>query len=169
MNHKIYWFYGRSGAGKTTLSETLAERLQQRGFPVFKVDGDKLRSGLCYDLNFDAASRTENHRRAAEVALLAMEQGFIVLGATMCPQHSHRSLLREILGENLRFIYLDADHEACSQRDPKGLYRRFDAGQLEHFHRDTFQEPTVSEFDKRIHTGARTIEECADEIEDYIK
>lgn len=165
----VYWFYGRSGSGKTTLSEMLGERLKQKGIPVFMIDGDKLRSGLCRDLGFDEASRAENHRRAAELALLAAKQGFVVIGATMCPHPTHRALLREVLGANLRLIYLDADHKACAQRDPKGLYRKFAAGAVEHFAESIFQEPMTAEVDKLVHTATRTAEECAGELETYVK
>lgn len=168
MKPKVYWFYGRSGAGKTTLSETLAESFKQRGIPVFLIDGDKLRAGLCRDLGFDEASRMENHRRAAELALLAVRQGLIVIGATMCPQKAHRALLRDALGEDLRFIYLDADHEACARRDAKGLYGKFDAGELAHFDRDTFVEPSNLEFDKCIHTGAGTFEDFIRDMQAFV-
>jgi adenylylsulfate kinase len=168
MKLMVYWFYGRSGSGKTTLSEMLAERLRQSGVSVFLIDGDKLRSGLCRDLGFDEASRTENHRRAAELALLAAKQGLVVIGATMCPQSVHRALLRDVLGGDLRLIYLDADHEACARRDTKGLYRQFRAGKLDHFDRSAFVEPTTMEFDKRIHSGTGTIDECVGEVEAFV-
>lgn len=166
---EIFWFYGRSGAGKTTLASTIAHKLKEEGCPVFFLDGDILRSGLCRDLGFDETDRTENHRRAAEMAKLAAEQGFIVIGATMCPLLSHRLLLREVLGEQLHFIYLDATHEACAQRDPKGLYHQSVAGQLEHFDKDFFQEPLAAECDMRIHTGSESLEDCIREAENYIK
>lgn len=162
------WFYGRSGAGKTTLATLIADRLIEAGHQVFKVDGDRLRSGLCRDLGFDEPGRTENHRRAAELAKLAMHQGFIVIGATMCPLPAHRLLLREMLGDQLHLVYLDATHEACAQRDPKGLYRRSVAGKIDHFDKEFFQEPLAIEYDMRIHTGSKSLEDCTREAENYI-
>lgn len=164
-----FWFFGRSGAGKTTLTSALAQKLKQEGYPVLLVDGDILRSGLCHDLGFDERSRTENHRRAAELAKLAVDQGFIVIGATMCPLPSHRLLLREILGEQLRVVYLEASHEACAQRDPKGLYLQFAEGKLDHFDKDSFHAPLLSECDKTIHTGEKPPEDCALEVESYVR
>lgn len=166
---EAFWFYGRSGAGKTTLASAIARKLKQEGYPVILVDGDILRSGLCRDLGFDEMSRTENHRRAAELAKLALEQGFIVIGATMCPHGIHRSLLRDVLGKDLRLIYLNANHQACAIRDPKGLYSKFAAGGMHNFDESIFHEPNVSEVDKRIHTGTTSIEECFREVEAYVR
>ena len=81
MNGTICWFFGRSGAGKSTLSSHVVQRLRAEGRAVYLVDGDALRSGVCADLGFDDAARTENHRRAAEMARLASEQGLVVIGA----------------------------------------------------------------------------------------
>ena len=47
---KVFWLYGRSGAGKTTLALRLRDGLADRGIPVVYLDGDELRSTLCSDL-----------------------------------------------------------------------------------------------------------------------
>ncbi|MEY4483937.1 MAG: hypothetical protein RL693_1389, partial [Verrucomicrobiota bacterium] len=146
----------------------IADKLKKKGHPVFMVDGDVLRSGLCRDLGFDEASRTENHRRAAELAKLAAQQGFMVVGATICPLEVHRSLLREILNEQLHLVYLKATHEECASRDPKGLYRQFAMGKLEHFDKHTFHEPLISECDMILHTGARSLPDCVSEMDAYL-
>ena len=46
----IFWLYGRSGAGKTTLASRLEAGLRARQMQAFLLDGDELRSGLCSDL-----------------------------------------------------------------------------------------------------------------------
>jgi adenylylsulfate kinase-like enzyme len=158
----ICWFFGRSGAGKSTLSGHVVERLREHGRAVYLVDGDALRSGVCADLGYDDASRTENHRRAAEMARLASGQGMVVIGATMCPAKHHRALLRGILGGRLRLIHVKASHEVCSRRDPKGLYRRAQQGLITGMTADIFQEPEVSEdVDGVIDTNDSELESCA--------
>lgn len=79
MQPMCLWFTGLSGAGKTTLSTMLHQRLQQQGYRTALIDGDDLRQGLCSDLGFSAEDRRENIRRAGEVASLMMEAGLIVL------------------------------------------------------------------------------------------
>jgi adenylylsulfate kinase len=154
MNGIICWFFGRSGAGKSTLSSHVMERLREEGRAVYLVDGDALRSGVCADLGYDDASRTENHRRAAEMAKLASGQGLVVIGATMCPARHHRALLRDILGDGLRLIHVKASHEVCSQRDPKGLYRRAQRGLISGMAAEIFQEPEDLEVDHVIDTNS---------------
>lgn len=93
----------------------------------------------------------------------------MVIGATMCPHPAHRALLRDVLGGNLRLIYLDADHQACAQRDPKGLYRKSAAGAVEHFAENIFQEPMAAEVDKLVHTVTQSAEECVKDLEAYVR
>lgn len=158
------WFFGRSGAGKTTVSRLVAERLRAEGEKIFCVDGDELRSGICSDLGFDDASRTENHRRAAEVAKLALAQGFTVLGATMCPQPAHRALVRQVLGDSVCIVYVDASHETCASRDPKGLYRKAEAGRISNFQKQTFVPAEPGEFDIDLATERLTPDECVAKV-----
>ena len=39
----VFWLYGRSGAGKTTLSAMACRSLQELGWSVFQIDGDVIR------------------------------------------------------------------------------------------------------------------------------
>jgi adenylylsulfate kinase len=162
MSGIIYWFFGRSGAGKSTLSSSVVAHLREEGRAVQLVDGDDLRAGVCADLGYDDASRTENHRRAAEIAKLACVQGMAVVGATMCPARHHRALLRGILGDHLRLIHVKASYEICAARDPKGLYRRAQQGLITHFAADTFEEPDESEVDGVIDTAQGDLEACCE-------
>jgi adenylylsulfate kinase len=71
---KVFWLFGRSGAGKTTLAKRLCDGFANRKPPVFYLDGDEQRWGLCFDLGFSSDVRLENHRRVAEVARLAADR-----------------------------------------------------------------------------------------------
>jgi adenylylsulfate kinase-like enzyme len=59
----VFWLFGLSGAGKTTLAGLLAKELRMRNIPVLALDGDTVRSGLCQGLGFSDADRAENLRR----------------------------------------------------------------------------------------------------------
>jgi adenylyl-sulfate kinase len=165
---RVFWFFGLSGSGKTTLSVALAPRLRSRGHGVLWLDGDELRSGLCRDLGFTDAARTENIRRAAEIAALASRQGQIVLAAFITPREDLRQLAREIVGRDyLELIWVDAPLHVCRQRDPKGLYRKSDTGGLlllTGVH-SAFEPP--AEFDLRLDSSARDVRELHQELEDY--
>ncbi len=98
--NKVFWLFGRSGAGKTTLSLRLCGGLKDAAIPVVHLDADELRSTLCSDLGFSAEARQENNRRIAEIARLLVDQGFNVVVSTMAPEHQQRDLVARILGRN---------------------------------------------------------------------
>src|ERR1035437_1285662 len=157
---KVFWLFGRCAAGKTTLARKLSEGFIDRGIPVFSLDGDEMRSGLCSDLGFSTEARVENHRRIAEVARLAAERGRSVVVATMAPQHSQRDVAAGVLGQRLVWIYIHAPLDVCIARDPKGLYKRAKAGKVQDLLSFPFEEPRSHEVGNYIDTVALNLEGC---------
>jgi adenylyl-sulfate kinase len=166
---KVFWLFGRSGAGKTTLAKKLCQALQDRNIPVFTLDGDEMRSGLSSDLGFSSEARLENHRRIAEVSQLAAEQGFNVVVSTMAPQHSHRDVAARVLGRRLVWIYVHAPLEVCVQRDPKGLYHRAQTGKLDHLLDFPFDVPRPQERENFIDTVAQNVEGCSQSVLELVQ
>ena len=156
----VFWLFGRSGAGKTTLANRLCQGLRDRNRPVVFIDGDLARSGLSSDLGFTPGSRTENHRRVAEVARIVSEQGITAVVATMAPEYEQRDLVLRVLGERMTWVFVEAPLEECQRRDPKGLYRKAQAGKLTHLIDYPFDDPRPREQDIVIHTAGTSEEEC---------
>jgi bifunctional enzyme CysN/CysC len=130
----VLWFTGLSGAGKSTIANLVERRLHARGLHTMILDGDNVRHGLNRDLGFTEADRVENIRRVAEVSKLFVEAGLIVLVSFISPYRAERMLARDCVaaGEFLE-IFVDTPVDECRRRDPKGLYRKADAGQLRNF------------------------------------
>lgn len=127
----VFWIFGLSGAGKSTMAAALAGHLRARQLPVLALDGDAVRHGLCQGLGFSDADRMENLRRSAEVAALGADSGLCVVAAFITPREAHRELVREIIGrDRISLIFADAPLDVCRQRDVKGLYARAQAGQV---------------------------------------
>jgi bifunctional enzyme CysN/CysC len=163
------WFSGLSGAGKTTLALELERRLFAKGYQVYVLDGDNIRKGLCADLGFTPADRSENLRRVSEVAALFAKAGVIVITAFISPYAEDRRRARSALPENFHSIYIDADLKTCEKRDPKGLYKKARAGELKNFTgvSDKFEIPENA--DLVIHNTKQTIEQSVDQLEEYVE
>lgn len=131
---RTIWFTGLPGAGKTTLARTLEQALIGQGRSCSVLDGDELRRGLCSDLGYSAADRSENIRRAAEVALLLNHAGSFAIVALISPQAEDRARARSIIGVNAMLeVYVSTPLAICESRDPKGLYRRARLGEIADF------------------------------------
>lgn len=131
---RTIWFTGLPGAGKTTLARSLAQALIARGHACAVLDGDELRSGLCRDLAYSPADRSENIRRAAEVARLLNGAGTFALVALISPLAADRAQAREIVGtQKMLEVHVAAPLETCEARDPKGLYARARRGEIADF------------------------------------
>jgi bifunctional enzyme CysN/CysC len=128
------WLTGLSGAGKTTLALALEVLLSRLGWPVCVLDGDVLRGGLSSDLGLARADRAEQARRAAHVAAIVAASGLVAIVALVSPYADDRRRAREIhesLGLPFCEVWVDTPLVVCEQRDPKGLYARAHAGELQ--------------------------------------
>ncbi|MGL5139717.1 MAG: adenylyl-sulfate kinase [Beijerinckiaceae bacterium] len=161
----VVWLTGLSGAGKSTIGNLLDRKLMSLGRHAAVLDGDNLRNGLNADLGFSEADRIENIRRVAHVAQLMADAGLIVIVSLISPFAAERSRAREIIGtERFYEVFVDASLDACARRDPKGLYRRAEAGNLTQFTGlQSRYEPPVNP-DLRLLTETMTAEACVEAI-----
>ena len=165
----VIWLYGLSGAGKTTVANAAERILHEEGRFTTILDGDNMRSGLNANLGFSDEDRSENVRRAAEVAKLFASQGVITLVSVITPRRDLRALARETIGEDFSEVYIKADFDTCAERDPKGLYAKVKAGEIKQFTgKDSgFEEPENPEL--MIDTTELSIEEAAAALVTFIR
>jgi adenylylsulfate kinase len=169
----VIWLYGLSGAGKSTLAHAIEKRLVIDGNAFTKIlDGDALRKGLNSNLGFDDDSRTENIRRAAEVAKLFLDSGIVTIGAFICPLREMRTAAKKIVGEaDFLEVYVKASFETCARRDVKGLYAKATRGEIPQFTgRDSlFEEPLPGSDALILDTERHGISRCVDRIMEEIQ
>lgn len=130
------WITGLPSSGKTTLGRAVEERLIEQGRGAYLLDGDNLRCGICGDLGFDRPDREANVQRVGELARLFADSGAVAIVAVVSPYERTRLEVRQRHErEDLPFVevFLDTPIAMCEERDPKGLYERALAGELEGF------------------------------------
>jgi bifunctional enzyme CysN/CysC len=166
----VLWFTGLSGAGKSTIAKELERRLFREGCQTMLLDGDQVRHGLCGDLGFSAADRTENIRRVGEVARLFFEQGSIVLCTFVSPFREDRDRVRALLPQG-RFveIHVHCALDEVKRRDPKGLYARAAAGQVKHMTGVTSAYEAPEEPELMLDTGKVAVEESVAQILGWLR
>ena len=166
----VLWFTGLSGAGKSTIANLVEKRLLAQGRHTMTLDGDNVRHGLNRDLGFSEADRVENIRRVAEVSKLFVEAGLIVLVSFISPYRAERMLAREaVREEEFLEIYVDTPVDECRRRDPKGLYKKADAGVIRNFTGvdAPYEEPLDPEI--RLRTLEGTPEVLAEQVFDELR
>ena len=160
------WLTGLPASGKSTLAKALEMLLIDAGHPAYRLDGDNLRHGLCGDLGFSPEDREENIRRTGHVARILADAGTIAIVALVSPFAASRDAARAMHeADGLRFIevFVDTPLEECERRDPKGLYAKSRAGELQGMTGiDGAYEPAV-EADLRL-VPPWAVEDAADRI-----
>jgi len=162
------WLTGLSGAGKTTISHQVYERLQRAGYRVELLDGDVTRQSLTKGLGFTRADREENIRRIGFVAHLLTRNNVIVLVSVISPYRAMRQEVRQQIGAFLE-VYVDAPLAVCEQRDVKELYQRARAGEIKQFTGidDPYEPPLNAEVN--CHTDRETVDQSVARVMDAIE
>ena len=130
---RVVWITGLSGSGKSTLATEVVGQLRALCNDVIRLDGDELREVFAAETvnlqRHDRDGRLMLAMQYASLCRLLSMQGFTVVIATI-------SMFREVYAWNRANlpgyfeVYLKVPIEELRRRDPKGIYRRFDAGDL---------------------------------------
>lgn len=154
-------FSGLSGAGKSTLAYAVERKLFDTGRAVYVLDGQNLRHDINKGLPLDRAGRSENWRRAAQVARQFNEAGLITLAAFVAPDAEGREQAKASIGkERLITVYVQASPQVCQERDPQGLYA---AGE-DNIPGESFPYDVPQDADLIINTQISTVEEGVQQV-----
>lgn len=131
-----------------------------------------MRTGLNKDLGFTAEDRNENIRRISEVAKLFNLSQQICICSFIAPYKKERDFAREVHeASGLKFYegYVATSLEVCEGRDVKGLYKKAREGLIPNFTgvSDPYEEPETPNI--LIQAGEKTVDQCVDEILDYLQ
>ena len=163
MSGFVIWFTGLSASGKTTIANIVEPELERRGFVVDHLDGDIVRTHLSKGLGYSKADRDANIERIGWVASRLARAGAAVIVSAISPYTEARRRARALVEQNAPFveIHLATPLDECARRDPKGLYAKAFAGELENFTGVSapYEEPHAPEL--RLDTTGATPTESA--------
>jgi bifunctional enzyme CysN/CysC len=161
------WLTGLPASGKSTIAVGLERALVASGRAAYLLDGDNVRHGLSDDLGFAPGDRAEHIRRVGHVARLMADAGVVAVVSLVSPLAADREVprqLHEAAGLPFVEVHVDTPLEECERRDPKGLYARARAGELQGFTGvdAPYQAPERPEL--RLNTVERDVDDAVAEI-----
>lgn len=156
---------GPPAAGKTPIANALERKLFDMGRAVATIDGQNMRRGLSRDLGFSMDDRSENLRRASEVAKTMNANGFVTIAAFVAPQESVRQKAAEVVGKD-KFIvvHVDAPEEWRREHDEQGVYAKADAGEIVNLVGVSIDYEAPAVPDLTVKTADASFDECASQI-----
>ncbi len=159
------WLTGLSGAGKTTISIPLCERLESMGYRVQRLDGDVVREKLTPDLGFTKEDRDKNIERVTFIAERLVRHGVITVCAFISPYRAERQYARGEIGRFVE-VFVKCPLEVCEERDVKGLYAKARAGEIKNFTgiSDPYENAEIT-----VDTSQSTLEAEVDAIIGYLR
>jgi len=138
----VIWLTGLPGSGKTTIASGLEKELKVRGLKVEVFDGDEVRKNLSKGLGFSKEDRDTHNKRVIYVCKLLTRNGINAIVSLISPYRSTRAYARQQLPKFVE-VYLKCSLEECMRRDPKGLYKKALAGEINNMTgiQDPYEEP----------------------------
>ena len=163
----VLWLTGLSGAGKSTIAQALAARLEHTGQKVERLDGDVMRS-LFPGTGFTREDRDEHIKRIGFMASRLEHHGVVVVASFISPYRQSRQAVRKMC-KNFIEVYVMASLETCQKRDVKGLYKKALAGEIKNFTGldDPYEQPEKPEL--VIDTDSLSVEQSVERITEYIR
>ena len=159
----VLWFTGLSASGKTTIANLVEPELERRGLVVDHLDGDIVRTHLSRGLGFSKADRDANIARIGWVSARLARAGAAVVVSAISPYEEARRRARSLVEEQAPFfeVHVATPLEVCVDRDPKGLYHRAYAGEIDDFTGVSAPYEVPSNPELRLDTTGATPSESA--------
>ncbi len=156
---------GPPAAGKTPIAAAIERRLFDAGRAVVTIDGQTLRRGLSRDLKFTAEDRSENLRRAAEVAKTINTAGLITIASFVAPQEAVRQKAAEVVGtDKFLVVHVDAPEDWRREHDEQGVYAKADSGEIANLAGVSLDYEVPTSPDLVVKSAEKSFDECAAEV-----
>ena len=125
----VIWIIGLSGSGKTTLANEIVANTNMESKNTILLDGDLIREIFGNDLGYSMEERLLNAHRICQLGKFLDDQGINVV----CSILSIFPETREWNRKNVRDYYevfIDVPIEMLVERDSKGIYGKYNRGEI---------------------------------------
>ncbi len=166
----MIYIIGRSGSGKTTIANALAEKLRKEGICQLQViDGDVIRSQFGNIFGYTYEERMKCNQVVRVVVKYLLDNDISVILAQVAAYEKMREKVKEAFKEEYIEVYIRCSYEECARRDVKGYYKKQQEGRLQNLNGadDVYEVPQSS--DIMIDTERETVEEAVQKIIRYLK
>ena len=123
------WIIGLSGAGKTTLSNAILEKVRLSKNNIVLIDGDLVREAFGNDLGHSMHDRKKNAYRISRMCKFLDAQGIDVICSILSLFPESREWNRKNIIDYYQ-VYIKAPIQDLKHRDYKGLYKKFENGDI---------------------------------------
>ena len=157
------WFTGVPASGKSTIGRGVEKALKERGIRIENLDADEIRANLSPDLGYTAKDRDLNTKRLAFMGKIMTRNGVCAIVAAVSPLREHRDRARKMV-DNFLEVHVKATLDTCKQRDPKGLYKRAERGEIAdiagwHMPYEAPEKPEVE-----VDTDTEDVDTCVNKV-----
>lgn len=97
---------------------------------IVSASTKEIRSILTPNPTYSPEERDWFYQVFAFIASLLIDNGVNVIIAATAPRNSHRQEARAVI-QRFAEVYLSCPIETCRARDPKGLWKQADAGEIQ--------------------------------------
>jgi len=124
------WLLGPTSSGKTTIAKHFVHIMRDEGFSILHYDGDEVRDFFGKDFGFSESSRGRVVKVLAFLAKKANDANLNVIISALTAHQSSRDFIKNLI-PNLLIGYIDCPIKICAERDPKGLYKKAQNGEID--------------------------------------
>lgn len=172
MMSKKFFIYivGRSGSGKTTISNALDAELKKVGVEHLQViDGDVIREQFGGIFGYTYEERMRCNQAVRVVVQYLLDNDISVVLSQVAAYESMRQIVREQFKDDYIEVYVKCSYEESVKRDVKGYYKKQKEGKMSNLNgaNDTFEIPQNS--DIVIDTEQESVAEAVNKILAYLR
>ncbi len=150
------WFTGLPASGKTSIAQKMCQILVEQGITIVHFDSDELRKVLTPNPRYTDEERDWFYSVLIYLAEHLTESGVNVAISATAPRRYYRATARLHI-EKFAEVYIDCPEALCRARDPKGLWKRADTGEIKALPGSgvPYEKPSLPEI--RVETAHTTV------------